>query len=367
MTANPTPKRIPELDGIRGIACMLVLCWHYFGATLPPGDGAFVQAVAWLGPVGLSGVDLFFVLSGFLIGGILHDQKASPHYYRTFYVRRVCRIFPVYYLVIGAMLLAIAVGLPDRFPAMNDWLLKDLQPLWSYATFTQNIPMAIDGQAGGKWLAMSWSVAVEEQFYLLFPFVVRSLSLNQIRSVLIAGMLASPLIRMYVTAEGWWFYTLLPCRFDCLGAGVLAALAYRSGEARALIARRPVVLPALMGASLVGLKWFTAYHLTYTWIAVFYASLLLLVVLTPGSVVARFFRARILAMVGMVSYGVYMYHQAINGVLHAVLLNQPPTLATAMDFLVTLGSTATTAAIALLSFRLVEKPLLRIGHRFGWT
>ena len=170
---------------------------------------------------------------------------------------------------------------------------------------------------------------------------------------------------MYVTSQGWWFYTLLPCRFDCLGAGVLAALAYRSAGARALIAKHPALLLGTMAAGLAGLKWFTPYHLTYTWIALFYASLLLFVVLAPRSIIAGFFRARILALVGVISYGIYMYHQSINWMLHAVILDQTPTLATGVDFLVTLGSTVATVALALLSFHLVEKPLLRIGHRFG--
>ena len=117
-----------------------------------------------------SGVDLFFVLSGFLITGILRDQRSSSRYWRTFYLRRACRVLPLYAILLGGFALAIAFG-ASNVPGLW-WLFYTPMPLWSYATFTQNFFMAVAGGTGANWMGVSWSLAVEEQFYLVLPLVV---------------------------------------------------------------------------------------------------------------------------------------------------------------------------------------------------
>src|ERR687884_397533 len=128
MTALPEPQsgRIRELDGVRGIAILLVLVWHYLVCQVgaPPPLFRFLMAT-W------SGVDLFFVLSGALLRGRLPIGTA------------------------------------------NGWLFDDPLPLWSYATFTQNFLMSKWGTFGPNWLAPTWSLAIEEQFYLLLTIVIR--------------------------------------------------------------------------------------------------------------------------------------------------------------------------------------------------
>ena len=167
---------------MRGIAILLVVVWHYVGAPLQAVPGPVALAgfrslrLAW------SGVDLFFVLSGFLIGGILLDQRASPGYFKAFYARRFCRIFPVYFLWLGLFfaLLALAPGFTSS-PAFRHLFDKPL-PAWSYATFTQNLVIARWETFGPDWLAITWSLAIEEQFYLLLPLMVRFLLRNGCRS-----------------------------------------------------------------------------------------------------------------------------------------------------------------------------------------
>src|SRR5260370_30220392 len=114
-----------------------------------------------------SGVDLFFVLSGFLIGGILMDSKDSPTYYRTFYLRRIHRIFPLYYLMIGLFVVGNLL-LPNAF------LFASPIPAWPFLFFLQNIGFGFTHAHARA--AVPWSLAVEEQFYLLLPLVVRNLS-----------------------------------------------------------------------------------------------------------------------------------------------------------------------------------------------
>ena len=155
-------KRIPALDGLRGIAILLVLMYH----SVCRGRSRLPWPVHAAGRLTWTGVDLFFVLSGFLIGGILLDAKASPRYFNTFYIRRVYRIFPLYFLVTGFVLLLYA-----RFhlqPA--EW--HGPLPWLRYLTFTANAvyPGITD-------LGMMWSLCIEEQFYLVIPFVIRFLPL----------------------------------------------------------------------------------------------------------------------------------------------------------------------------------------------
>jgi len=161
--------RIPALDGLRGVAILLVLLWH--GLFEMNANSRVLSGLLALGKLSWSGVDLFFVLSGFLIGGILLDAKDSPHYFTTFYIRRAYRILPLYFAVIGV---AYSIG---HLSTDFGWLGADLAtmkiPWASYPTFTQNLWMAYLGTYGSFTLAATWSLAVEEQFYLTAPLLIR--------------------------------------------------------------------------------------------------------------------------------------------------------------------------------------------------
>src|ERR1700677_1522097 len=173
-TGSPThitekSGRIPELDGLRGLAIFLVLVSHYvvFQIRFEPGR-LFRLLSPGLG-LAWSGVDLFFVLSGFLIGGILMDHRNSPKYFSTFYLRRFWRIVPIYAVVCSAFWLARYALNRAQVP-FPGWLFNQALPWYYYATLTQNIGLAIaGGWFGANWLAVTWSLSLEEQFYLLAP------------------------------------------------------------------------------------------------------------------------------------------------------------------------------------------------------
>jgi peptidoglycan/LPS O-acetylase OafA/YrhL len=199
--------RVPELDGIRGCAILLVIVWHYIACEIhatPPGivRSYLVSALS----LTVSGVDLFFVLSGFLIAGILLDNRSASNYFRVFYVRRVCRIFPLYFLVLGMFVAFVALGATQS--SRLSWIFHDPLPLWSYATFTQNVFMGLRGDFGPFWLGMTWSLAVEEQFYCFIPFLGHGGS--------------SPLSHSCLSS-------LLPCCGCCGGASI--AMSGRFGAA----------------------------------------------------------------------------------------------------------------------------------------
>jgi peptidoglycan/LPS O-acetylase OafA/YrhL len=148
-----------------------VVVWHYF-VGIPGGEASAVASFfRRLFYLGWSGVDLFFVLSGFLIGGILLDNRASPRYFRTFYVRRAFRILPVYVLLLVPFWSArSSVGTSGSVAVAT--LLEGEIPAWSYGLFVQNLFMAAIGDFGAQWTGITWSLAVEEQFYLVLPLTL---------------------------------------------------------------------------------------------------------------------------------------------------------------------------------------------------
>ena len=186
--------RIPALDGLRGIAILVVLLRHaIFGVTSVQGIEAhsrFATFVIACGQLSWSGVDLFFVLSGFLIGGILLDARSSPRYFQTFYIRRAYRILPLYFLVIGLSLLPHLLA---QFSVARATHTTPLPLPWlSYATFTQNFWMAYLGVFGPSGMGITWSLAIEEQFYLSIPLLIRNVRPRNLMIFLLMVIPARP-------------------------------------------------------------------------------------------------------------------------------------------------------------------------------
>lgn len=362
--------RIPELDGIRGLAILLVLAWHYFPVAQGIAPGSW-QAYA-LAPLGLtwSGVDLFFVLSGFLIGGILYDAKESKSYYRTFYSRRIYRIFPLYFTWIALFLAGLYLVGPGGASPLRSIFNRDL-PLWSYPLFLQNFSMAWQQTTFGPvWMGVTWSLAIEEQFYLLLPFLVRNLSYRGIAWMAAASIFCAPLVRLILSLHGNQYYgpyTLLPSRADALAFGVLVALACRhKGTWEWLASHRGFLKLAflVLGGGVAYLLKNQRFLYTggLTWIAAFYASLLLLTVVNPGRIETACFRSRILMNLGTIAYAVYIFHQGINALFHFAILGRVPGIGSWPSLSVTLLSLITVILLAALSWRLFEKPLIRRAH-----
>jgi hypothetical protein len=135
--ATGTSRRVPELDGLRGLAIVLVLLCHYIGNSDHEALGGWADRVLWLFRGGWVGVDLFFVLSGFLIGGILLDAREAPHYFKAFYLRRAHRILPVYFSLLA--LFAVSVCVLQLFPQGRAQAnLHELSVLPRYVFFLQN-------------------------------------------------------------------------------------------------------------------------------------------------------------------------------------------------------------------------------------
>ncbi len=361
------PRHIPQLDGVRGVACLFVLTHHYFTRFyIGPHAAFWARAVD---PFLLSGVDLFFVLSGFLIGGILIDNREASPYFSTFYIRRICRIFPVYFLLIGLFIAARALDGGER----GSWLFADPMPVLSYATFTQNFFMANFGDVGARWLGITWSLAVEEQFYLLFPLVVAFIPPRHLLKVAVGALILAPVCRYFAGHHIGPFapYVLLPCRVDTLMCGVLAAIAVRDARAVAFIRAHGPALTmtqigtaALLVLSFFGIVWVGTFY--YSLFAILYALLITTAVVNSGSIAGHVLKTRALVFTGLISYAIYMYHQAIAGLEHRLLFNDQPSVADGKRFAAMIGAVALTFLAAYVSQVLLERPIRRFGARFRY-
>jgi peptidoglycan/LPS O-acetylase OafA/YrhL len=368
--------RIPELDGMRGVAIGTVLVFHYFQVPHVTQHGSVASVVLFPFRLGWSGVDLFFVLSGFLIGGILLDARDATNYFRVFYTRRFFRIVPIYAVIL--LLFPVLSAFANHASSKPfEWLYDSPMPWYSYWTFTQNFWMAHSGVFGANALGVSWSLAVEEQFYLTLPLLVRVLSRRALVAVVAFGALFAPLLRTAIfnhnPNHAIAAYVLMPCRADALLLGVLAAILLRDPvwKERIARARRFFYLEfALLLAGLLYFAWKSSYlgsrlavTTGYSWLALFYASVLLYALTQPSSLLARALRISWLRWLGSIAYGAYLIHDVALGLAYAYGWNSSPIINSMPTLLTALAALAFTIGVAWLSWRYFEGPLVRHGHR----
>ncbi|HEV2844590.1 MAG TPA: acyltransferase, partial [Thermoanaerobaculia bacterium] len=220
-----TAERLPALDGLRGLAILLVLLLHFTVYGGPPATEGIDKLFYRAAQAGWIGVDLFFVLSGFLITGILYDAKGGENYFRSFYARRVLRIFPLYYGALAVFLLLVPALRPGSF--------------WHW-TYLSNVQIAREGWPDSGALGHFWSLAVEEQFYLFWPVAVLLLARRSLMAACWVCLAGSLLLRvgLHLADQETAAFVLTPARLDSLAAGALLALAARGPEGLAPVARR---------------------------------------------------------------------------------------------------------------------------------
>jgi peptidoglycan/LPS O-acetylase OafA/YrhL len=357
-------SRIAELDGIRGIAILMVLVWHYFYCQ---GAGA---SSYWLAPATSmfwSGVDLFFVLSGVLIGGIIVDNMGDPGFYRTFFIRRAARIVPLYVLLVG-----LHFFLQRQLDqASFEWLFRDRDkiPIASYLCFTQNLYMGANGTFASNSIAMTWSLAVEEQFYLLVSCLLL-FGTKRFSKIVVVLAVVSPFLRL---AFPWFMvFVNMPFRMDSFLLGVLVAIGFRRESFVKLVEQTRYLLWVLFGIMLSGVGLMSLPgakqgFLELTAIAGFYALAITLAIAHRGQAITSPLRSKILTGLGKYSYGIYMYHQMFSGLIHGYFRRAEPSITTGFGALLTLATVALVLSCAVLSYHYFETIFLHIGRRFTYT
>ncbi len=323
-----------------------------------------------LGRFTWSGVELFFVLSGFLIGGILLDAAQSSTYFSTFYIRRAYRILPLYFAVV---MLTLAIY------GTNQWgWAKVIAELSWYLLFLQNFQTAGTGVYAFQGLSMTWSLAVEEQFYLTLPLVIRFVRRRALHWLLVAVVVGAPLLRIfviYVLKLPWIAsYILTPCRADTLSLGVLIAIAMRSPSLwEKLAANRKYLYAAFALVGSLGI-WmllsdfqpFTMklFGLEYSLLAVLYALLLLCTLISPA--LTSVFSFRPLRFLGSIAYGLYLFHGMVTFVLFTILQRFGLAGSQVAGFSAWFATAPLSIGLAALSWKYFEKPLVQRGHRYRY-
>ena len=376
MTDCIPQRRVPELDGLRGLAILLVLLGHYFAV---PGIGAASLLNGYWFRLGWTGVDLFFVLSGFLIGGILLEVRNSPNYFKTFYARRFFRIIPLYYVWI---LICIALSVFEwRFLSTRIGPVQRIDiSILAQFLFLQNFREFLKATLSLWWFSSTWSLAVEEQFYLVAPLLVRYLPKRLLALVLVLVTFTAPVLRLMIRnglPNGPWLaYRLMPCRADSLAVGVLAALIWTNAKTRAWVETHVAVLYGSFAVLFAGVaylwRWYSDPFLPimqtagYTWLALFFASLLLLVLSRRAFLLSAIMRLPFLRDIGGVSYCIYIIHTAVFLFCHQILLHALPVVTDGKAAGVTFLAAFITYVVAKLSWGFFERPLLRRGHAFQY-
>jgi peptidoglycan/LPS O-acetylase OafA/YrhL len=346
-------SRVPELDSLRALAIVMVLIyhsrWQLWGGWLRPA----LNYTLW-------GVDLFFVLSGYLITNILIRNSGREGFFRVFYWRRALRIFPIYYLTILVMYF-VPARVTGLSPFRTDSLISQL-------LYAQYIP-AYWGDFSippGPWLEHGWSLAVEEQFYLLWPaafLLIPRRAVLPVLGTLIAAAFTARFLGLYD------FLLLTRCDGLAIGAG-LAILLDRAERADSMARFRSVATRVLLYA-IAGLVAIYAIKLFAqpTWWHKFKNSYLLLVfdlmcayvvsliVMRQASGGIRILRIEPLPFIGLISYGIYMYH---NGIFHWFANSRLP-LVPAM-----LAAGLLSVVVAVISWFLIEKPFLLLKNHFEY-
>jgi len=357
---------LPALDGLRGLAVILVVVFHIFGAEPVP-EQTLPRLLYMTTRLGQTGVDLFFVLSGFLITGILFDTKGSTRYFRNFYGRRTVRIFPLYY---GVLVVALIV-LPHLFGRRE----LGINPVWLW-TYTANLPMSAGADA--EPFGHFWTLAIEEQFYLVWPVVVFAFGRTALMRICLGCIAGAVVSRVLAESVGVSSSSFTLCRMDSLTLGAWLALAARGPEGvrgwrkiaiGVILATGLVMAPLYVLKTGVGDTWIQV--IKYTFIAAFYGAVLSLAVTAgPTSWPGRLFTFAPLRGLGRYSYGMYVYHPFLIPFIARRLatgrlgtLGLSPTAALWLRF----GSiVALSFGVAWLSRLVYEKQFLNLKKYFDY-
>jgi peptidoglycan/LPS O-acetylase OafA/YrhL len=383
MVEKDSLNRMPELDGIRGLAILAVLCCHLVvvGGILNAQSPTLIEkllAHAFI-PMGDAGVDLFFVLSGFLITGILLRTKSAKNYFSSFYARRVLRIFPIYYLVLT---LSVVIGhfwviVASMLPPWTSWKV-------SYFFYLQNWPVFWHGDKmmGGLWGAY-WSLAVEEQFYFLWPLAIFLLSEKAIIRLCYIVLPCALLLRtfLYFSYFGNQFGLLqiTPSRVDGLFMGAICSIYMFSRK-------KPVPMGWIIACGTVGsciMLYIAVFHrqefvgpdkwLATVGITAFALLSTALVAVSQHKIsfITRLLTLRWLQLSGKYSYGAYVYHLILIFAFRHYLiarLTLRPGLGIHFGILAKcLAGVVEIVCVFLLakaSYDLFETPFLRLKTRF---
>jgi peptidoglycan/LPS O-acetylase OafA/YrhL len=346
---------IPEVDGLRGIAILLVLLFHF----IPDGT----PVLSAISDYGGHGVDLFFVISGFLITGVLLDRRGRPHYFRDYWARRTLRIFPLYYLVV--LLLFAVVPQLQQGAWSETATVQDLGSPWWYVLHVVNYRPAFS-----ETFTQSWSLSVEEQFYVLIPVLVAVLSKRRVGWVLFAAAACAPLFRLLFLSldQKQHAYFATPARMDGIALGCLLAVIVRS--TRVLPSQRVfgVAFVVFAGTFACAFDPSMAFDdgyqsvLGFSLVALAMASLLMWALLGRSCWTTGWLRFPPLRFLGKICFALYLVHVPLNTLVIEPWLRPMLGIDELSAAFVTMAISVFIAALSWYGF---ERPILKLKSRFS--
>lgn len=353
-------KHIAFLDGFRGIAISLVLLYHCFLDFTP-------ARIGWIG------VDIFFVLSGFLITGILLKTKDSPHYFKNFFIRRALRIFPLYYLFLIIIFIVLPIFGSSLLGDMSNY--KDNQ-IW-YWTYLQNWLLSFEGFPENYSLHHLWSLAVEEQFYLIWPVIIFFTPVKKLIPVICILIFLSFVFRMKAYQFGLIFpysYVNTFSRMDTLLLGGLVYILNR--DHKEWLKKYAFYILLLSSSIVIGFiafkksLYFWNLHYIYTFIGISIATFLS-ILCSEGTMTHKlrmFFQNYFLRWLGKYSYGIYLFHYPLLFILTSLLLpglNNTFHQVLLAKFLVGCICIIISCLLAYCSFHIIEKRFLNLKEKLA--
>jgi peptidoglycan/LPS O-acetylase OafA/YrhL len=366
--------RFPELDGLRGVAAVGVAIFHYLSG--PAEKIPFLEKVLRLLEMTPLSLDTFFILSGFLIGGILLHMRNEPDYYKLFYRGRALRILPLYYLWIAFFSvlfffaqgwgLAVPTGYSEPFYLASYWLL--------FQSFYPAIVIS------ATMLIPTWTLVAEEHFYLIIPILVRRLNSRRLLQLLLAAIVVAPLLRAvlfkYFTLHNGWadlsIYFYPPCRADALAMGVILAWLWRAPDLRKWLQTH--VSPFRWGMFVFSgiailLSWMAErnFHharslnagLGRTSIELACFCLIAYLISLPQSAFARLLSKKLPRELGKISYCLYLVHWGVFWMIFRFVFHSRFGEHIWLDFAVAPIGLLISIGIAKFSWKYFEYPLLQ--------
>ncbi len=374
------PAYLPALDGVRGIAILLVLV-HQLG-MLEVVNGFASYLFRYTIGFGWTGVQLFFVLSGFLITGILLDTQKCTNYFSGFYARRCLRIFPLYY---GALLLAfVAVPLAGLVPDGNSRYFDHQIWYWLYLS-NWAAPLGADNHLFPHF----WSLAVEEQFYLLWPLLLMRASAGKAFYICLGVAGVGALVRTWMVSQGASeqpafseaaIYSFTVCRMDALALGGALAAAMRvPGWWEKLLAAGPRLALGALVLAVAGAAFSHGFSVHtaegelwgYTLVAIVFSMLIASVVADdarPSSRLVAWLRSPPLRSLGKYSYAMYVFHKPLHDFVGRPLiakLGWPMGNSILYNAAYVALGTAALWLLAILSYHVFEKHFLKLKAKFA--
>jgi peptidoglycan/LPS O-acetylase OafA/YrhL len=391
---SPGSGHMLVLDGFRGIAILLVLMHHFGGSVLPDSHSTLAaKLLAKIYAAGWIGVEMFFVLSGFLITTILLRAKANNGSLTSFFGRRVLRIFPLYYLFLVLFLAVFPAVFPEQ-TAVGEQVIADQAYYWSYLN---NFYMIFILQHWAPYnCGHLWSLAVEEQFYIFWPFCVYFLGSRKLACLTIFIICASPFARFgtmvfsdslslsfagatSTTSALFANYLLTPLRMDGLAAGSLIALAARRSYSlkavlpllRVAVVMAFCVLSVLLIMLRGNFSWLnhSVQLVGFTLLSALFGSLIVFcLTCDQNNVVRRSLESPVLRFFGKYSYSMYIFHMPLIVILDRYGLSEIMARICPNPYLRSIWyvamMTIVTSGIALITWHLLEKRFLSLKSFF---